>query len=165
MGRIVVGVDGSSSARGALRWAVEEAAYRDATVEAIYVFEYTPSWQLYAYAEGVALASGTGAVEAATEEQEERAALERAEVLVAGELAHIDVPTGVVVQTIAHQDRRPAHALCERSKGADMLVVGSRGRGGFSELMLGSVSHQATHHASCPVVVVRTAVEGSEPGR
>ncbi len=51
----------------------------------------------------------------------------------------------------------PAFGLLEQSKGADLLVVGSRGRGGFKGLLLGSVSAQCVHYASCPVVVVKTA--------
>ena len=49
----------------------------------------------------------------------------------------------------------PGAALVERAKGADLVVVGTRGHGGFTGLMLGSVSHQVTHHAPCPVVIVR----------
>jgi nucleotide-binding universal stress UspA family protein len=52
-------------------------------------------------------------------------------------------------------DRHPAEALLDASREADLLVVGARGRGGFSELMLGSVSHSVVLHAVCPVVVVR----------
>ena len=56
-------------------------------------------------------------------------------------------------QTVV-EDRHPAEALVHLSVDADLLVVGSRGRGGFSELLLGSVSHAAVLHAVCPVVVV-----------
>jgi nucleotide-binding universal stress UspA family protein len=52
--------------------------------------------------------------------------------------------------------RRPAKALVDRAAEADLVVVGSRGRGGFAGLRLGSVSEQVTRHAQCPVLVVRT---------
>ncbi|HZA81756.1 MAG TPA: universal stress protein, partial [Actinomycetes bacterium] len=60
----------------------------------------------------------------------------------------------VEVQQTVVEDRHPAEALVQLSVDADLLVVGSRGRGGFSELLLGSVSHAAVLHAVCPVVVV-----------
>jgi nucleotide-binding universal stress UspA family protein len=52
-------------------------------------------------------------------------------------------------------ERTPAKALIEASDGADLLVVGSRGLGGFKGLLLGSVSQQCSHHARCPVTIVR----------
>jgi nucleotide-binding universal stress UspA family protein len=62
--------------------------------------------------------------------------------------------TGVEIRT--HVVRgQPAEVLLNAAKDADLLVVGSRGRGGFKGLLLGSVSTQCVHHASCPVVVVR----------
>ena len=50
----------------------------------------------------------------------------------------------------------PVRALIDAAQGADVLVVGARGRGGFAGLLLGSVSDQVTHHAPCPVTVVRS---------
>jgi nucleotide-binding universal stress UspA family protein len=64
---------------------------------------------------------------------------------------------GVEVQGVTVESRHPAQALVERSRGADLLVVGSRGRGGFKRLLLGSVSQQCAHHAECPVVIIRSA--------
>jgi nucleotide-binding universal stress UspA family protein len=66
------------------------------------------------------------------------------------DLADVKVEWSVIA------DRRPARALIERSGDADLVVVGSRGRGGFAGLRLGSVSEQVTRHAQCPVLVVRT---------
>jgi nucleotide-binding universal stress UspA family protein len=63
------------------------------------------------------------------------------------------------------EDRHPADALVTLSADADLLVVGSRGRGGFTEMLLGSVSHAAVLHAACPVVVVPSHGEDRGPGR
>jgi nucleotide-binding universal stress UspA family protein len=61
------------------------------------------------------------------------------------------------VQRRVVEDRHPAEVLVELSDDADLLVVGSRGRGGFSSLLLGSVSHAVVLHARCPVVVISTS--------
>jgi nucleotide-binding universal stress UspA family protein len=62
--------------------------------------------------------------------------------------------TGIDVQRSVINDRHPGKALLDASRDADLLVVGSRGHGGFPELTLGSVSHSVVLHAVCPVVVV-----------
>jgi nucleotide-binding universal stress UspA family protein len=81
---------------------------------------------------------------------------EHAEAFVESVVSEVD-HEGVKVQTLALQDRHPADALVEQSEGADMLVVGSRGLGGFAGLVVGSVSQQCLHHAKCPVVVIRAS--------
>jgi len=63
------------------------------------------------------------------------------------------------VQPSVVEDRNPAQALVELSADADLLVVGSRGRGGFTSLLLGSVGHAAVLHATCPVVVIPPSTE------
>ena len=71
---------------------------------------------------------------------------------VAAETAGLDIERTVV-------EGSAATALLEAAQGADLLVVGSRGRGGFAGLLLGSVSQQCAHHASCPVVIVRASAD------
>jgi nucleotide-binding universal stress UspA family protein len=83
----------------------------------------------------------------------------------AGEQERVDWLDGIVREVVGESggieveqsiiDGGPAHVLVEAAKGTDMLVVGSRGHGGFTGLLLGSVSQQCAHHASCPVAIVR----------
>ena len=72
---------------------------------------------------------------------------------------HADRPVehlgDVEVDAVMVESRHPEQVLVERSEGADMLVVGSRGLGGVSELLLGSVSHHCAVHAHCPLVIIR----------
>lgn len=92
----------------------------------------------------------TAAEENLSEEQRRSAeqALDGVLAKAASEWTDVDVRRAVV-EALA-----PARALVERSRDADLLVVGSRGRGGFAGLLLGSVSQQCIQHAACPVVVV-----------
>lgn len=149
MARIVAGVDGSEQARRALQWAVDEAAVHGYDVEVVYVFEHTPSWQLYAYGEGVPAAGQ----EWTRENREQTARV--AETLVEDTVESVRVPEHVSVEAVVLEDRRPARALVERSRTAELLVIGSRGRGGFAGLVLGSVGQQCAQHAACPLVLLR----------
>lgn len=149
MGRIVTGVDGSTQSQRALQWAVEEARVHGWEVEAVYVFEHTPSWQLYAYGEGVTVGS-----EQWTRENRDATA-RTAQSLVDEMVAEVHNPERVPVAAVTVEDRRPARALVERSRAADMLVIGSRGRGGFRGLLLGSVGQQCAQYAACPLVLMR----------
>jgi nucleotide-binding universal stress UspA family protein len=139
MERIVVGVDGSDHARRALKWAIAEANAHQAQLIVV------SAWQIpsVVLTSPVATAAYDDEVwrQAATDDME--AALQSV------------APDGLP----ARLDRQitegpPAKVLVDAGKDADMIVVGSRGRGGFAGLLLGSVSQHVAHHASCPVVIV-----------
>jgi nucleotide-binding universal stress UspA family protein len=142
VGRIVVGVDGSEHSIEGLSWALEEARARQWDVEA--VITWTMPVMADAYGGGAMAAIDFGAVADAARQTLEAAVTsacpgpdERAAI------------TRTVVEGSA------GHVLVEASRHADLLVVGSRGHGGFAGLLLGSVSSQCVHHAHCPVTVVR----------
>lgn len=133
--RIVVGVDGSVDARRAVDWAIEEARLRGWTLELVHGIDV-----------GVAAASpyGSGVVL----EQLQDAGRQ----LLDDEVARVRA-LGVEV-TGSFDIGSAAYALIEASRDAGLLVVGTRGHGGFHGLLLGSVSTACVHHAHCPVVVV-----------
>ena len=139
MQRIVVGVDGSDNARRALEWAIAEAKIRRAQLTVV------SAWQI----PSVVLASPV-AMAAYDEEVWRDAATEAVDAALQS-VAEDDLPAGLERQVI---EGPPAKVLVDAGKGADMIVVGSRGRGGFAGLLLGSVSQQVAQHASCPVVIV-----------
>ena len=141
---IVVGVDGSASSRDAIRWAVDEARVRKTTVRAVY------AWQL-------PIVTGFAYVPAEVLDPVE---LERRaqEVVDAAVAEAVGTANGTTVEAVAVEGIA-AERLVKESAEADMLVVGSRGRGGFSGLLLGSVGQQCVHHAACPVVIVRPAAD------
>lgn len=138
--RIVVGVDGSAHSRRALAHAVAEARLRGATVDAVYAYAPPVYWSAPEF--GVLIP------------RPESEVVEDATQLLDRELAQ--VPHDVVVAPVVVEGPA-ARALLETAHGADLLVVGSRGRGGFLGLLLGSTSHQVVTHATCPVVVVPVA--------
>jgi len=136
--RIVVGVDGSEHAARALAFALQEARARQAQLEVVHA--WTPTIGGYPY----------GAVAAFDPAELEEAAKAELESVMAG----IDA-TGLAVAPVAMlRCGSAASVLIEASDGAALVVVGSRGRGGFAGLLLGSVSQQVVHHARCPVAVV-----------
>jgi nucleotide-binding universal stress UspA family protein len=147
MNVIVVGVDGSRGSEAALRFAAEEAALREATLRVVSAY-HVP---VPVYAGGLVPAVGlmTGFREIAEEIAVDAAA----------KVEHIDPDVRVQKRICEGQ---PADELVREAEGADLLVVGSRGLGGFRSLLLGSVSQQVAHHAPCPVVIVPSPDEGGE---
>lgn len=147
MGRIVVGVDGSVPSEKALKWAAAEAATHGARLEVVYVYDDTPAYELYEYP-GFELSE--------FELSDQEFAGERAENLVRSMVSRVVSDESLDVEPIAVKDRRPSRTLLRIAEGADQLVVGSRGRGGFEGLLLGSVSHQCAQYARCPLTIVPT---------
>jgi nucleotide-binding universal stress UspA family protein len=133
-GRIVVGLDGSPSSEEALRWALHQAALTGWPVEAVIAWELPP---YFGYAPG--------------SEIDFRG--EAAEVLEASVRAVVGAEGDVPVSRLVLRGH-PARVLLDASDGARLLVVGSRGRGGFAGMLLGSVSQHVIAQATCPVVVL-----------
>ena len=140
--RIVVGVDGSAWSKAALAWAVRQAELTGAVVEAVTAWELpaTSGLDPHLYLDYPAAAAK----------------------MLAGAIAGAGGRATVHPQVIPGH---PAEVLVGASAGAELLVVGSRGHGGFLGALLGSVSLHCLHHAHCPVVVVRgsTADTGKAP--
>jgi nucleotide-binding universal stress UspA family protein len=139
--RIVVGIDGSESSKAALAWAIGQAELTNATVEAVMSWEYPISFAGVGYAP---IGSVMDTDFASNAERILGAAISEA----------VDPASKVKVSATAREGNA-ARILLEASHGADLLVVGSRGHGGFTEALLGSVSQHCVHHAQCPVVIVR----------
>jgi nucleotide-binding universal stress UspA family protein len=138
MSGIVVGADGSAHSRRALEWAAREAALRRVPLTVITVHQIPVglrgSGMLY-LPEHAAAEHGRRAVQ-----------LEMDKVL-----AELGRPVSV---TVLSRSGHPARQLLEAARDADMIVLGSRGAGGFARLVMGSVSTQVSQHARCPVVIV-----------
>lgn len=139
--RVVVGVDGSKGSRVALEWALEEARLRHATVTAV------TAWSPVL----------TGYIKAPPAPFIDPAMLDEAAAKVLKDALE-DVDTrGLTVETKVVAGGA-AEAITSESTNADLVVVGTRGHGGFTGLLLGSVSQQVAHHANCPVVIVPSGV-------
>lgn len=141
MSGIVVGFDGSDSSLRALDWAVKEAALQHApltvlTVHQVAAGHWTGNPIIYA--------------QDLPEQEKARQAAEEALGKAASQLS-TGKPASATVRALSGL---AARALIDASGDADLMVVGSRGAGGFASLLMGSVSSQVVHHAACPVVVV-----------
>ena len=144
MQTIVVGVDESEGARRAFDWAIAEARAHGARLVLVHAYQPLSGYYPSSAVEGQHLRAGI--------EEETRQA---GEAFVKGLLA--EVPgDDVEIEPVVTRGRA-SEALLERAHDADIVVVGSRGHGGFTGLLLGSVSQQVVHHAPCPVVVVPRA--------
>ncbi|MFI6283438.1 universal stress protein [Streptomyces sp. NPDC051018] len=137
--RVVVGVDGSVSSKSALRWAIRQAGLTHGVVEAVI------SWQLPPYYGSLGwMPSPVDYDPATTAERVLKDAVEE----VAGQKPPVEIRIEVV-------HAGAADALLDAARDASLLVVGSRGHGGFTGAVLGSVAQHCTQHSPCPVVVVR----------
>jgi nucleotide-binding universal stress UspA family protein len=141
---IVVGFDGSESSQNALNWAMDEARQRNGELRLITVWNKPPMAWYPAVLE-------TAAGEIAAEESPQSIA----ETLQADALKTAAAEGLAATGQLVHGDS-PAAALLDAARHADLVVVGSRGHGGFPGLHLGSVSSQVVSHATCPVLVVRS---------
>ena len=140
-GRIVVGVDASDSSMEALRWAVRQADLTGASVEATIAWHYPLllggyAWPPFGMLEDWDFPAQAGKLLADS---------------IAGAVGERD--RARIAEVVREGD--PAQVLIDQADGADLLVVGSRGHGGFAEALLGSVSQHCVHHARCPVVILR----------
>ncbi len=134
--RIVVGVDGSDSSQAALRWAVRQAKLAGGRVEAVTAWRYPAvyGWE-------------TAGIDADFEGDARR--------ILAGALTAVTSPEPDIPVLSHVAEGYPADVLLHAAKGADLLVLGSRGHGGVTSVLLGSVSLHCVLHAHCPVLVLR----------
>ena len=139
MSAIVVGVDGSEGSIRALRFALEEARVRDVELRVVHAWHIPPA--IY----------GSGWVPTGVDLDEYRKLAETSLARTLSDGGADDA--GLAVTPMLHEGDA-VDVLCAEAAHADLLVVGSRGLGGFRGLLLGSVSQQVVHHAPCPVVVV-----------
>jgi nucleotide-binding universal stress UspA family protein len=141
---IVVGVDGSEHSQRVLGWAMKEAALRHAPLTVLTVNPVAVSFW-----------TGNPIIIYPGDQPAEEKSRQAAEEAVSKAASHLGdaAPASVTVRAVSGL---PAQELISASDHADLVVVGSRGGGGFAGLRIGSVSLQVVHHAACPVVVVRS---------
>jgi nucleotide-binding universal stress UspA family protein len=136
-GTIVVGVDGSEASRDALRWAYRQAELTGARLRAVMTWEVPATAYWFPFPEGLDFQKATEEVLAKTLQE------------TLGDKPEVELISVVV-------EGNPAGVLIGESGSADLLVVGSRGHGEFTGMVLGSVSEHCVTQANCPVVVLRS---------
>ncbi len=139
--RIVAGVDGSAPSIAALRWAVHQAELTGGTIDAVVAWEFPIAAGGLGWAPTSAL-DGTDYRELAAKSLNDA-------------VAEVSPPPAVAVNQIV-EEGNAAQVLLHAASGADLLVVGNRGHGGFADALIGSVSVRCLHHTTCPVVIVRS---------
>ena len=152
VGTVVVGVDGSAGSAEALRWALAEARLRKSPLRAVHawMFGYVGGTvDGYPSLGGSLDAYGSLGIDPGDLHRAAEDLLDRALADAGTDTAGVEIERQVVQGSAAE-------ALVTAVGKDDLLVVGSRGHGGFAELLLGSVSQQCVHHAPCPVVVVHS---------
>ena len=137
--RIVVGVDGSPPSVAAFQWAIKQAELTGASVDAVSAWQYPASAGAYGWAPDTGLDDV---------DYDGLTAKGLAEVV-----RQVSPPATVTVRQVVVEGN-PAQALLEAAADADLLVVGNRGHGAFTDALLGSVSERCVRHAHCPVLVV-----------
>ena len=147
--RIIVGVDGSESSKDALRWALRYSDLTGTRVTAVTTWQYPTT--------------DYGLTGVPPESELWRPDLDAARSLDATLTDVLGDDRPVALGTLTAEGNA-ARVLIELSAGAALLVVGSRGHGGFAGLLLGSVSSACAHHAQCPVLVMHGDVDAAAPG-
>jgi nucleotide-binding universal stress UspA family protein len=151
MAKIVVGYDASDASRDAVRFAVEEGELRRVLVEVVHAWTAPPP-----PVDSIALTAEVNyypeLLAQLRDQAEQRVAVVVDEVTAGKQ--------DVQVEGVAIEGAPAAVLLAEAERDALMVVVGSRGHGGFARLLLGSVSEQVARHAPCPVVIHRTRRDG-----
>lgn len=142
MGRILVGVDGSEGSKRALEWAIEEAVLRDAAVDVLHAYRTE-----YIYYVDFPAAHALPRLDVEAE----------AQTIVQNLVDSVDNPRNVEIEIEYVNSGNPAGELIDRSHDHDLIVMGSRGLGGITGLLLGSVTHKVAQHAKCPVTIIPPA--------
>ena len=143
--RIVVGVDGSPASLAALEWAVRQASLTGSVVEAVTAWQFPATYGGYP-------------VDAGTDWQANAQAIQETAVKEA-----LGDEASALVRRVA--EGHSVRVLLDAAAGAELLVVGSRGHGGFTGMLLGSVSEHVVAHAPCAVVVVKSPATAGDAGQ